>query len=120
MMLKASQPTFALILKRRRWTTGDAEAVLSAWRESGDSLSQFASRHGLVAWRLMRWRRLLGKRATVQFHRVRVVSPSNRSMGSAGDTLELVLRDGRRVAVRRGFDAALLEDLVRAVESWPC
>ena len=72
---KASHPTFALILKRRRWSIRDAEVVLSAWRESGDSLSQFARRHGLEAWRLMRWRRQLTKGAAIQFHRVKVVPP---------------------------------------------
>jgi hypothetical protein len=34
--------------------------------------------------------------------------------------VELVLRGGRRLAVERGFDAALLEELVRIAESWPC
>jgi transposase-like protein len=120
MTRKASDPTFAQILKRRRWTAQDAEAVLSTWRESGESLSRFARRHGLDAWRLMRWRRLLDKQGAIQFHRVKVVSSSSRAVTPAGETLELVLRDGRRVAVRRGFDALLLEDLVRTVESWPC
>ena len=120
MTRKASHPTIAQTLKRRRWTAQDAEAVLSAWRESGESLSRFARRHGLDAWRLMRWRRLLGKDGAVQFHPVKVVSTSSGALAPVGEALELVLRDGRRVAVRRGFDALLLEDLVRTVESWPC
>jgi hypothetical protein len=122
MTRKTSHPRFALVLKRRRWTAQDAEVVLSAWRESGDSLSRFASRHGLVAWRLMRWRRVLGKEATpaIQFHRVHVARRSRREVETIARGVELVLRDGRRVAVHRGFDPALLEDVVRTVESWSC
>lgn len=94
--------------------------MLSVWHESGDSLSRFASRHGLVAWRLMRWRRLLGKQATIQFHPVKLVRPPSRERATVTGGVELVLRDGRRVVIRRDFDAALLEDVVRAVESWSC
>jgi hypothetical protein len=32
--------------------------------------------------------------------------------------VELLLAGDRRIVVRRGFDAALLEELVRVVEGW--
>ncbi len=120
MTRKPSHPTLAPVLKGRRWGAGEAEIVLAAWRESGVSLSAFARRHGLDAWRLMRWRRRLAKDAAIQFHRVEVVAAPSGEEVSGTSGVELVLRDGRRVAVRRGFDAALLGDLVRAVESWSC
>jgi hypothetical protein len=60
------------------------------------------------------------KRATIRFQPVKLIaSPSGAPVPSTTD-LELLLRDGRRVAVRRGFDAAALADLVRTVESWSC
>jgi transposase-like protein len=115
-----SHAALGSVLKRRRWGAVEAEVVLAAWRESGVSLSAFARRHGLDAWRLMRWRRRLAQVTSIQFHRVKVVAAPRAETAADGSGLELLLRDGHRVAVRRGFDAALLEDLVRAVESWSC
>jgi hypothetical protein len=66
----------------------------------------------------MRWRRRLAQGGVLQFHRVKVI-PEPRNEAAGGD-LELVLSNGRRVTIRQGFDAELLEELVRAVESWPC
>ena len=118
MIRKTSDPTFALVLKRRRWSVRDAQVVLSAWRESGETLSSFAGRHALVAERLLRWRRLMTG-TVIRFHRVKVAAPSDQATTVTGG-VELVLRDGRRVAIRRGFDAGLLKELVRTVESWSC
>ena len=106
-------------LKRRRWSAVEAESVLSVWRQSGDSLAGFARRHGLDAWRLMRWRRKLSQDSeTIRFHPVEVVA-ERRPAEAAG--VELVLCDGaRRIVIHRGFDVQLLEDVVRTVESWSC
>lgn len=110
-----------LVVKRRRWSVGDAEVVLSAWQEAGGSLSAFGRKHGVDPWRLMRWRRRLGKRAAIRFSRVKVVGPRAATTWQGdGGGVELVLRDGRRVVVQPGFDARLLEVLVRTVESWTC
>ena len=118
MTRKPEYAPLAAVLKRRRWSAGDADVVLSAWRESGEPLSRFAARHRLVAERLLRWRRMT-RGPAIQFRPVQVV-PAPRDDIAAGSGVELVLRGGRRVAVGRDFDAALLEALVRAVESWPC
>ncbi len=114
---KPNHATVTGVLKRRRWSVRDAEVVLNAWRESGEPLSKFTARHGLVAERLLRWRRVT-RASGIQFRPVRVVPRD--AAASVGSSVELVLRGGRRVAVRRDFDAALLEALVRAVESWSC
>jgi hypothetical protein len=110
-----------LVVDRPRWSVRDAEVVLSAWQEAGGSLSAFGRNHGVDPWRLMRWRRRLGKRAAIRFHRVKVVRAraATFSRGDGGG-VALVLRDGRRVVVQPGFDAGLREKLVRAVESWTC
>jgi transposase-like protein len=118
MTRRTNEPTLALILKRRRWSVRDAEVVLSAWRESGETVTRFARHHGLVAERLLRWRRQ-SPGTVIQFHRVKVAAPRD-EVAAEPRGIELVLRGGRRVAIDRGFDAALLEAVVRTVESWPC
>jgi transposase len=113
--------TLAAILESPYWHQADASLVLAAWSKSGLSLSAFARRHGIKPKRLWRWHERLPGSTTPAFHRVRVVfdgKPEGKPDGEGA--IELVLRDGRRVAVRPGFDASVLEELVRVVESWPC
>ena len=105
-------------LQSNYWRAADAEAVLSSWRESGLSLRAFAQRHGLSVSRLDRWKARLGVRGRLEFHRVQVVQAAPLPQVASG--VDVVLRGGRRVRVRRGFDASLLEAVARAVESWPC
>jgi hypothetical protein len=119
MKRKSSNQAWRAVVERRRWTSRDAEAVLSAWRESGVSVSAFARQQGLEVERLLRWRRQVGS-AAVQFHPVALVSGSRRRPSNHDGGVELVLRGGRRVAVQAGFDGALLEELVRVVEGWSC
>lgn len=110
-------------LKRAYWRAADAEVVLEAWRRSGRSMAAFAREHDLVRGRLARWQRELKTRPresqAVAFHPVRVVMPAD-GQREVEHTIELVLAGGHRVAIRRGFDAEVLEELVRVVESWPC
>jgi transposase-like protein len=47
----------AAVVGRLRWTDTEASAVLSAVDESGLSVSEFATQHGLDRQRLDRWRR---------------------------------------------------------------
>jgi len=120
MTRKLDDSTFASILKLRRWGAGDAEVVLSAWRKSGDSLTGFARRHGLQVWRLRHWVQQPSPATAIQLRPVKVVAGSTDKPPVDSSNLELVLRGGHRVVVHRGFDAGLLEELVRTVESWPC
>lgn len=117
---KTDNSALSTVLGRRRWRRGDAEVVVSAWRDSGQSVSAFARRHGLSVDRVLRWRQQLDSESKVEFHRVALVQEATSARPSADSVVELVLENGRRVAVRRGFDASLLEGVVRAVESWSC
>lgn len=121
--MKTSSNSTSVVLaqaaSRRRWRVEDAERVLSAWRDSGVSVSSFARRHGIHVARLLRWRQHLAQGDRLKFHPVQLVSGSDRE-GVEGGIVTLVLRNGRRVEVGRGFDAGLLEEVVRAVESWSC
>jgi hypothetical protein len=49
---------------RITWTEEDARFVLDHWRQSGDSLAEFARKRGLCAARLYWWRKRLGERST--------------------------------------------------------
>ena len=114
---KNNQAQLKTVLASTYWRAKDAELVLDAWRQSGLSLSRFAKEHGLSRSRLLRWRSVLkGRENSIRFHPVRVKAVE----AQREDTLELILGGGRRVSVRRGFDATFLETLVRVVESWPC
>ena len=103
---------------------------MKAWEQSGESLAAFARRHGLRRERLARWRVRLRKErrpARLRFHPVTVrespgvgIGPSVPAPPAGGSGLELVLRGGRRISVGHGFDAAVLVELVRVLESGPC
>ena len=121
MKAKLNSTSFVLTAAASRpyWRVEDAEAVLKVWHESGVSVSAFARRHGINVARLLRWRRRLAQEGGLEFHPVKLVLESNNG-GTATGAVELVLRNGHRVAVHRGFDGVLLEELVRSVESWSC
>ena len=110
----------AALMASRYWRAADAERVLEAWRRSGQSGAAFARGHGLSRARLLRWRDRLKRTASPRFHRVRVVQGAEPIAITGTAALELELRSGRRIRVHAGFDAELLEQLVRTVEGWGC
>ena len=112
------------------WRAASAELIVTAWEQSGETLAVFARRHGVRRERLARWRdRLRQARgpARLRFHPVKVRESPVDGLGRSGPAnvaggsgLELVLRGGRRISIGRGFDAAVLVELVRVLESGPC
>jgi hypothetical protein len=96
----------------RYWRAAEARVVVEAWRHSGQTLSEFAGRYGIQARRLGRWAgQLEPEEEAVRFHPVRLVARQN-GEGRSGEPIEIVLGDGRRVRVPRGFAA---EDLERVL-----
>ena len=102
---------------------GQAEAywhrACRQWERSGLRQEEFCRRHGLSVWSLRWWRCEL-KRRNRQDHEkkgkplfvpVRVVEPS----ANAG-ALEVELRGGRIIRIRRDFDPGLLRKLIAALE----
>ena len=64
---RAKGPAASLVrnaLKKRQWTSEDAGVVLAAWEASSLSLGAFAKKHGLVAERLVYWRKRRRARKT--------------------------------------------------------
>lgn len=110
--------------RKRYWREADARTLLAAVADSGLSLSDFAREFGIHAKRIERWqkrlalpaRRIANHGATpITFQPIEVVMDEPTERG-----LELVLRNGRRIAIHGEFDPNVLERLVRAVEGLPC
>jgi hypothetical protein len=104
----------------RRWTTKEAKEALSAHAQSGLPLATFASREGLDAQRLLRWRRRLGAEApeAAMFEEVvgRDVASAFGGNGTSPSSerarFELVLRSGLVVRVAESFTADALRRLL--------
>lgn len=110
------------VLGKVYWRATDAQQVLDLWRRSGMTLSEFARRHGLDRNRLARWRDRLREESAVRFHPVQVVERRRQSVapdildGQDGCGIDIVLLSGRRLMVRRGFDADLLAQVIGVLE----
>jgi hypothetical protein len=94
--------------------TGRTEAKwverVRAWRASGESARDFANRHGFAESTLHGWSSRLSRPDTPGFLRL-VPRPA-----AAAAPSEMIVEVGpARIRVASGFDAALLEDVVRAL-----
>jgi len=104
------------VSRRGYWREAEARVIVEAWRNSGETLSEFAGGYGVDPKRIARWAsRLKRARAeTVQFHPVRVVGVEpGKDPGSA---IEILLVCGRRVRVAGGFDAEDLQRVLAVLE----
>jgi transposase-like protein len=120
-MPKPRSQSSSIYLNRRRWTEEEAKQALTAWAQSGLSLGAFATREGLDAQRLWRWRRKLGTPTAPTFEEiVRQDAVSERDgepMAPAErERFEIVLRSGRVVRVPASFDATELRHLLAIVD----
>lgn len=108
--------------KNPYWRQPDAELVLSLWSSSGQSLSAFGRQFGISRQKLRRWRRKLRDSDLPTLYPVELVSPAadDWPREAGGGEVEVVLRGGRRVVIRAGFDQALLTEVAAVVESWGC
>lgn len=100
---------------RPYWRQTEAQLIVEAWRESGETVAEFARRHGVDPKRLSRWASRLRRSrrsapAPVHFQRVRVAGDGASRQGGA--SIEIDLGTGRRVRVAPGFEA---EDLRRVL-----
>ncbi len=106
----AKKAGIAEVAVRRYWREAEARVVVEAWRNSGESLSGFARRHGVDPRRVARWAwRVEGSApAPVRFHPVRLAEHGDGN----GAAIEIHLVGGQRVRVPPGFQA---EDLRRVL-----
>jgi hypothetical protein len=103
----------------------DWEQRVAEWKRSGLTAEIFAAKRGLNT-RTLRWwssalrrpvARVARRAAEVGF--ARVVAADNDAFSGPVEpaALEIVLGSGRVVRVRRGFDAAVLQELLHALEA---
>jgi transposase-like protein len=125
-MGRTNSSRIATVARSKYWRQSYAEAALDALEDSGQSLSEFARQWGINDGRLRRWQRRLGREPNqsgnvtglvAAFHPVEVVMGDTPRPESG---VELLLRGGHRVVLHRGFDACVLEELLRAVDATTC
>ena len=109
-------------LVRRRRSRGEATALVAEFEASGLSRQEFCRQRGLAVGTLDKYRlRVHGGSRSVTVPMIPVeVAPSTRREAS-GDVDEespfvVESRSGRRIEVRRGFDAGTLERLLAVVD----
>ena len=117
----------AALAESKYWRRADAEIALEAWAVSGRSLTDFARQWGLNDRRLRRWARRLSPEALAgddgaailpAFRQVEVLVEEPAAPHDSG--VELLLPGGCRVAVQRGFDPRVLQELLRALGAAAC
>jgi transposase-like protein len=92
-----------------------ARAALGRWRASGATQAEFCRSEGIAAITLRRWRREYGDAEDRAERFVRVDLARER-----GFPFEIELRDGTRVRVSVGFDAAELAKVLGVLEPGRC
>jgi len=104
------------VAERGYWREAEARVLVEAWRSGGETLVEFARRHGVEPRRLARWvTRLQGAgEGSLRFHPVRLVE-SPAETGAAGP-IEIQLAGGRRVRVPRGFETDDLRRVLAVLE----
>jgi transposase-like protein len=109
----------AEVAGRPYWRQTDAQRILAAWRQSGETVSEFARRHGVDPKRLSRWASRLRRSvpAPVHFHRVQVAGDG--ASRQEGASIEIELRAGRRVRVAPGFGAEDLRRVLAVLDEGP-
>lgn len=106
----ARKGSVAEVAVRRYWRESEARVMVEAWRNSGESLPEFARRHRVDRRRVARWAgRVDGSEpAPVRFHPVRLAEHDS----GGGSAIEIHLGGGPRVRVLPGFQT---EDLRRVL-----
>lgn len=103
------------------WSEEEARAELALWKKSGHSLLKFTRGRGYTEARLRWWRKQLGDVPAAPPLKLVPVHIVGAECAAPIETLleapiEVLLRGGHVVRVQRGFDAATLMHVVRALE----
>jgi hypothetical protein len=105
---------------RRRRSRAEVEGLVAEYESSGLGRLEFCQKHGLSLSTLNRHRKRTQLRTeTARTGRLVAVEISDRKQVSesrSGTELLVLLSSGRRIEVRDGFDAKVLQQLVRVLE----
>lgn len=122
-MSRSTNRRMSAVARSKYWRQEDAETALDALADSGQSIADFARQWGISDARLRRWQGQLGRESTKSlipaFHPVEVVR-DDRQLARPESGVEIALRSGHRVILHRGFDARVLEELLRVLGAEPC
>ena len=102
---------------RRRRSRAEVEALVAEFASSGLTREAFCRQRGLAVATLDKYRRRVLRKprsAGGPLLAVELVSSSRNSDG--GNLLVVELRSGRRIEVRRGFEAGTLERLLTVLD----
>lgn len=114
----------ASYLSCRRWTSTEASQALADLEKSRQTLTAFATAHGLDPQRLGRWRRILSATPGPVFEEISptllaAITPGDVVAKGVQERFEIVLSSGRVVRVPASFDAGALRRLLQVVEELP-
>ena len=104
----------------QRRSRAEALQLVATFETSGLSGSAFCAQHGLgrsTFNRHRRWLREQQSRASTRWLPVAVAEPETAASGPRESPLSVRLAHGRRIEVKRGFDAITLKQLIQALES---
>ena len=101
-----------------RLSRAEAAKLVAEYEASGVSREAFCAQRGIgqtTLGRYFRWRKEAKAGSKAQWVSVQMTAKQRSAM--AGDSkVSVALANGRRIEVSRGFDGALLEQLVRLLE----
>jgi hypothetical protein len=106
---------------RKRRSRQEIKRLVREFDTSGLRRSEFCHKHNLALGTLQRGlkRRRIeveGQRESKGLVEVKMAGIQRNGSGPATCSLEVVLAEGRRIEVRRGFDAETLAHLIRTLE----
>ncbi|MFH0902792.1 MAG: hypothetical protein V2A73_19350, partial [Pseudomonadota bacterium] len=117
--------SLAAAIRQHRWREEHARVIVTAWRDSGLTMREFAGNQGVPLKRLERWSCKLRKvdearpEQPVRFLPVEiskpVSAPANIDANLYADSMELALPTGIRVTLRTRFDTDALQRLLEVV-----
>ena len=117
---EASAKWLQAVGRRKPWTTDDARRVLDAWQASGQTMTAFATRHGLVPQRLCWWRSRVGAAPKAELVAAATFVPVTVRPTDPIPTIATVwFGDSIRVELRDldGAAASFVASVVRALEA---
>jgi transposase-like protein len=106
---------------RKRRSRQEIKRLVREFETSGLRRSEFCQKHNLAPGTLQRGlkRRRMevdGQSESKRLVEVKVAGIQRNSSGAEACSLEVVLAEGRRIEVRRDFDAETLARLIRTIE----
>ena len=106
---------------RKRRSRQEIKQLVAEFETSGLRRSEFCHKHNLALGTLQRGLRrrrmeVDGQSESKRLVEVKMAGIQRNGSGAEACSLEVVLAEGRRIEVRRDFDAATLARLIRTIE----